>query len=82
MGYDVSLYNLVELVVLVKTSLRSSKSESGCKSYYVFREVSFIPVVDPVQPAPRPGGPVPAPENRDSTGIFGFSIPSLSETVY
>ena len=37
--YDVFLYDLVDLVVLFKTSPRSSKSESGWKSYDHF---SFV----------------------------------------
>ena len=31
--YDVSLYILVLLVILISTSPRTSKTESGCKSY-------------------------------------------------
>src|SRR3954462_905994 len=37
LDYYVFLYDLVELIVLFKTSPRSSKSESGCKSYGCFR---------------------------------------------
>src|SRR3954471_5264205 len=35
--YNVSLHDLLEIVVLFETSPRSSKSESGCKSYGRFR---------------------------------------------
>ena len=35
--YDVSLHILVELVVVISTSLRTSKTEFGCKSYDRFR---------------------------------------------
>jgi hypothetical protein len=31
--YDVSMHRLVELVVVIPTSPRSSKTESGCSSY-------------------------------------------------
>jgi hypothetical protein len=34
--YDVSLHKVVELVVVIPTSLRSSKMESGCSSYCCF----------------------------------------------
>ena len=33
LDYDVSLHNLIVLVVKIPTSPRSSKTESGCKSY-------------------------------------------------
>ena len=33
LDYDVSLHDLVVLVVLFKTNPRSSNSESGCKRY-------------------------------------------------
>jgi hypothetical protein len=36
LDYDVSLYEVVELVVAIKTSPSSSKSESGIKSYCIF----------------------------------------------
>jgi len=36
MDYDVSLYDLVKLVVSFETSPRSSKTESGCKRYRSF----------------------------------------------
>ena len=37
LDYDVSLHILVELVVVISTSPRTSKTESGCKSYARFR---------------------------------------------
>ena len=37
LDYDVFLYILVKLVVTILTSLRSSKTESGCESYARFR---------------------------------------------
>ena len=36
LDYDVSLYILVELIVMIPTSPRSSKTESGSKSYARF----------------------------------------------
>jgi hypothetical protein len=36
LDYDVSLHELVELVVIFKTSPSSSKLESGCSSYDCF----------------------------------------------
>lgn len=38
MDYDVSLHNLVVLVLAISTSPRSSKTESGCKRYRAFSE--------------------------------------------
>ena len=38
---DVSMHNLVVLVVLIPTSPRSSKTESGCKIYRVSRACCF-----------------------------------------
>jgi hypothetical protein len=37
LDYDVSMDEVVELVVVIPTSPRSSKTESGCKSYHRFR---------------------------------------------
>jgi hypothetical protein len=37
LDYDVSLHKFVELVVVIPTSARSSKMESGCSSHYRFR---------------------------------------------
>jgi hypothetical protein len=36
LDYDVSMDEVVELVVMIPTSPRSSKTESGCKSYRCF----------------------------------------------
>ena len=36
LDYDVSLHDLVELVVIFETSPSSSKTDSKCLSYYVF----------------------------------------------
>jgi hypothetical protein len=36
LDYDVSLYKVVELVIVIPTSPRSSKMESGCPSYCRF----------------------------------------------
>jgi hypothetical protein len=36
LDYDVSMDEVVELVVVIATSPRSSKTESGCKSYGSF----------------------------------------------
>ena len=44
MDYDVSLHDLVELVIIFETSPSSSKTEFGCSSYDRFRigvSVSF-----------------------------------------
>ena len=41
LDYDVSLHILVELVVAISTSPRTSKTESGCKSYDRFRTGGF-----------------------------------------
>ena len=38
---DVSMHNVVGLVVVIPTSPRSSKTESGCKIYHRFRNTSF-----------------------------------------
>jgi hypothetical protein len=37
LDYDVSMDDVVELIVVIPTSPRSSKMESGCKSYRCFR---------------------------------------------
>ena len=37
LDYDVSLHKVVDLVVVIPTSPRSSKTESGCSSYCRFR---------------------------------------------
>jgi hypothetical protein len=37
LDYDVSMHKVVELVVVIPTSPRSSKTESGCSSYCRFR---------------------------------------------
>ena len=42
MDYDVSLHDLVELVVIFETSPSSSKTDSECLSYYVFDVGEFI----------------------------------------
>ena len=48
MDYDVSLHDLVEHFVTIPTSPRSSKTESGCKSYRSFGASVFAhPVVPP-----------------------------------
>jgi hypothetical protein len=36
LDYDVSLHKVIELVVVIPTSPRSSKTESGCSSYCHF----------------------------------------------
>ena len=41
LDYDVSLHILVVLVVAISTSPRTSKTESGCKSYDRFRTGGF-----------------------------------------
>ena len=51
LNYDVSLHNLVVLVVAIPTSPRSSKTESGCKRYCNF---SFTGLARPAWPAPWP----------------------------
>jgi hypothetical protein len=40
--YDVSLHKVVELVVVIATSPRSSKTESGCSSYCCFHFGIFV----------------------------------------
>ena len=42
MDYDVSLHDLVELVVIFETSPSSSKTDSECLSYCVFDVGEFI----------------------------------------
>ena len=42
MDYDVSLLDLVELVVIFETSSSSSKTDSKCLPYYVFDVGGFI----------------------------------------
>ena len=42
MDYDVSLHDLVELVVIFETSPSSSKTDSECLSNYVFDVGEFI----------------------------------------
>jgi hypothetical protein len=37
LDYDVFMNEVVELVVVIPTSPRSSKTESECKSYHYFR---------------------------------------------
>jgi hypothetical protein len=37
LDYDVSLDDVVDLIVVIPMSPRSSKMESGCKSYHYFR---------------------------------------------
>jgi hypothetical protein len=37
LDYDVSLHKVVKIVVMIPTSPRSSKMESGCSSYCRFR---------------------------------------------
>ena len=53
MDYDVSLHDVVELVVVIPTSPRSSKSESGCSSYSHFSFSNFLDFLGPETPAPR-----------------------------
>jgi hypothetical protein len=36
LDYDVSLHKVVDIVVVIPTSPRSSKTESGCSSYCCF----------------------------------------------
>lgn len=57
MDYDVSMHNVVELVVVIPTSPRSSKSESGCKSYRVFGVWLGRPSAAAGQPSTWPGMP-------------------------
>ena len=67
MDYDVSLHDLVELVILFETSPSSSKTEFGCSSYgrfHIATSVNFQRGGDsgpgPETPAKTPGGcPVP-----------------------
>ena len=54
LDYDVSLHILVVLIVVIPTSPRTSKTESGCKSYCRFRiDVSAV-FWGPEFPVPRP----------------------------
>ena len=53
LDYDVSMHNIVVLVVVIPTSPSSSKTESDCKSYCVFGVGHFID--RPGQPLGRPG---------------------------
>ena len=46
----VYLHDDLDLVVSFKTSPSSSKSESGCKRYRIFRKRCFLPVIRSVQP--------------------------------
>ena len=52
MYYDVSLHNLVVLVVASSTSPRSSKTESGVKRYRTFSKGDFLETGRPAWPAP------------------------------
>ena len=51
MDYDVSLHNLVVLVVASSTSPRSSKTESGGKRYRIFSIGDFLDAGRPAWPA-------------------------------
>ena len=58
LDYDVSLYVLVELIVTIPTSPRSSKTESGSKSYARFgigvptnfQRAEVLPLLPPLLP--------------------------------
>jgi hypothetical protein len=63
LDYDVSLHKVVELVVMIPTSLRSSKMESGCSSYCRFRFG-----ISAVSEGPKIAGPGP-----EIAGETGFS---------
>ena len=54
LDYDVSLYILVELVVTIPTSPRSSKTESGSKSYARFSFAVSAVLQWPEVPVPGP----------------------------
>ena len=58
------MHKVVGLVVLIPTSPRSSKTESGCKSYHRFRKHVFPVGEVPGRPAPAPDGPAPRPADR------------------
>jgi hypothetical protein len=42
LDYDFSMDEVVELVVVIPTSPRSSKMESGCKSHHHFRVDVYV----------------------------------------
>jgi hypothetical protein len=57
LDYDVSMDEVVELVVVISTSPRSSKTESRCKSYHRFRvddsfRLDYPPKFGPDYPPP------------------------------
>jgi hypothetical protein len=61
LDYDVSLHKIVELVVVIPTSPRSSKTESGCSSYCRFRFGVSASFGGPEKAGPGPEKPVPWP---------------------
>ena len=67
LDYDVSMHNIVVLVVVIPTSPSSSKTESDCKSYCVFGVGHFID--RPGQPLGRPGW-----ENGRGSSVGGPAI--------
>ena len=73
LDYDVSLYILVELVVTISTSPRSSKTESGCERYVRFRFVFSAVFTGPEVPALRPEFPAKFP--AQSSGPCPESFP-------
>jgi hypothetical protein len=52
--YDISLHKVVELVVVIPMSQRSSKTESGCSSYYHFCFGVFTSFGGPEKAGPGP----------------------------
>ena len=59
LDYDVSLYILVDLVVTIPTSPRSSKTKSGCERYVRFRFALSAVFTGPEVPVLRPEFPDP-----------------------
>ena len=55
LDYDVSMHKVVELVVMIPTSQRSSKSESGCNSSSSFRKAVLVFIGWPVVPPQMAG---------------------------
>jgi hypothetical protein len=74
LDYDVSIDEVVELIVVIPMSPSSSKTESGCKGYHRFRiDVFFLAeslAPGPARPDSRPEKSSGAP-NRTNEELFG-----------
>jgi hypothetical protein len=81
LDYDVSMDEVVYLVVVIPTSPRSSKMEPGYKSYHHFRVVDsskpdYLPKFGPDNPPPRiSGGSLPVYGTDLWAGFFPILDP-------